>query len=254
MLSKLEYWFLDIAAERSVAICDIVPDLQGYLGINRKPLDISLVEMSEILDRLFQEGYLRACEPGRTPGDSTVYGLKTFIPSKNEIIQGLQEASVPEIIEVDDGILVGASSNPFNFFLTPEGGAAWESLSHPKWENYFKEVGTYSGEYEASAYILSVSKELIEKLIHVEDLIDFGGSRHTIIPGTVKWESVSPLKILYWKTFPYGYKVSYRYQFYEAVSEFDSSLDNNNDKSPESIAQKWYDNICFNWYTNYFKI
>jgi hypothetical protein len=252
MIDKLDYWFLDIALERFVGINDVVPDRQGFLSINRKPLDINLIQMAEILDKLFKQEYLIAFKPYGTTGRSTSTNLVEFIPTKNEILQGLQIGSTPENIEYSDGT-VEKYGNSFNFQLTPKGGAIWESVSYPKWELYFDSRYTKYGTEANELLIESANKSLIEKIIAVKHLLDDGGIQNHPISGEEKWETISPFNLPYWKTFSSGYRVYYKV----LVTEIDLDSEYLN-QSQEFITQRnearaWYENICSNWYTNYFK-
>ncbi|NEO56287.1 MAG: hypothetical protein F6K54_26305 [Okeania sp. SIO3B5] len=56
--NKFEYWFLDNAVTMAIGFNDIVPDYNGDLGINRAPLELSLTEMANIMEGLFQRGDL----------------------------------------------------------------------------------------------------------------------------------------------------------------------------------------------------
>jgi hypothetical protein len=252
MIDKLDYWFLDIALERFVGINDVVPDRQGFLSINRNPLDINLIKMAEILDKLLKQEYLIAFKPYGTIGGSTPTNLVKFIPSKNEILQGLQIGATPEIIEYSDGT-VEKYGNSFNFQLTPKGGAIWESISYPKWELYFNSRYTKFGIEGNELLIESANKNLIRKIIAVEHLLDNGGLQNQPMSGKEKWETISPFKLPYWKTSPSGHRLCYEV----LVNEIDLDLEDLN-QTQEFITQRnearaWYENICSNWYTNYFK-
>ena len=63
-MNKLDYWFLDVALEMPIGINSIFPDRQGFLDVNRKPLNISLMEIEEILDNLFKQEYLQQFSSG----------------------------------------------------------------------------------------------------------------------------------------------------------------------------------------------
>jgi hypothetical protein len=252
MIDKLDYWFLDIALERFVGINDVVPDRQGFLSINRRPLNINLITMAGILDKLFKQEYLIAFKPYGTTGGSNSTNPAKFIPNKDEILQGLQIGSTPEIIEYSDGT-VEKYGNPFNFQLTPKGGAIWESVSYPQWELYFDSRYTKFGIEGNELLIESVNKNLIEKIISIKYLLHNGGIHNEPIPGKERWEIISPFNSPYWKTSPSGYRVCYEV----LVSEIDPDSEDLH-KSQEFITQRnearaWYENICSNWYTNYFK-
>jgi hypothetical protein len=250
MINKLDYWFLDVVLEMPIGINSIVPDRQGYLDVNRKPLDISFVKMAEILERLFNLGYLCASKPFGILGGSKPGNVVKFIPTKEEILQGLQIGSTPEIINNDDEI-IEIYDNQFDFFLTPEGGQIWEFFSHPKWNIYFQKVTNFD-KYETSIYC--TNKKIVNRIIEVENLLDFDGLNTKPILDTLHLESISPLNMPYWKTFPSGYRATYKID----VSDLDSEEEDINNKSREFIdrrnkARKWYTNICNNWYVNYFK-
>jgi hypothetical protein len=252
-MNKIDYWFLDASLEMSVDINDIVPDDQGYLSINRKPLDITFEEMAQVLDRLFKQGYLCASKPYGVEGGSTPFNLVEFIPSKSEILEGLIQASIPQIVKDGDDI-IKMYPNLFSFSLTPEGGSAWESLSNPQWDIYLDMKIMYSDtEEEGESWVYCVSKETIERFISIEYLLDFGNECHEIIPSTKKWRILSPFKFPYWRTSPLGYELYYKFR-YTTWTDNDSGDDN---KSLEYLTARdnvrlWYRDTCMSWYDNYF--
>lgn len=250
MISKLEYWFLDVALQMPIGINSIVPDRQGFLDVNRKPLNISFVEMAEVLDKLFKQGYLSASKPYSTVLESTPDKIANFIPSKDEILQGLQIGSTPEIIEDGGNQVIERYSNLFDFFLTFEGGSLWESVSYPQWDKYFLHFTDYE---RKETTIECYDRNIGEKILKLEHLLDLGSCHIEPTLGTEKWELIIPWHPVYWKIIPSGYKLSYSFEY----NGFDDNLGDSN-KSTESINRKdevvsWYENICNNWYTNFFK-
>jgi hypothetical protein len=250
MINKLDYWFLDVALEMSIGINSIVPDKYGFLDINRKPLDIDFLEMAEIMDKLFKQEYLCASKPYGISEGSTPGNIVHFIPSKDEILQALQVGSNPEITR-SDGEIIEVYNNHFDFFLTPEGGRIWESVSFPHWDLHFQKYVNFE-EVEDESYITCSSKETINEILAIEHLLDFGGLSIKPILNTLHWETITPLTMPYWKTFHSGYRAIYKIDVSD-FNEEDTGKQSQELISIKAEVQKKYDNTYNNWYFNYFK-
>ena len=248
-MNKLDYWFLDVALEMPIGINSIVPDRQGFLDVNRKPLNISLMEMAEILDNLFKQEYLGASKPYGIPGGSSPGKIVNFIPSKEEVLQGLQMGMTPEIIEDGDEV-IEIYDNLFNFFLTLEGGLLWESVSNPQWDKFFLRFTDFD---EGETTIQCCNRDIIGEILTIEHLLDHGGLHIKPELGSEKYELINCWHPVYWKNIPSAYQLFYKFTY----SELDENLEDL-DNSPDFIARRkqardWYKNVCNNWYINYFK-
>ena len=186
-MNKLDYWFLDVALEMPIGINSIVPDRQGFLDVNRKPLNISLMEMAEILDNLFKQEYLGASKPYGIPGGSSPGKIVNFIPSKEEVLQGLQMRMTPEIIEDGDEV-IEIYDNLFNFFLTLEGGLLWESVSNPQWDKFFLRFTDFD---EGETTIQCCNRDIMGEILTIEHLLDHGGLHIKPELGSEKYELIN---------------------------------------------------------------
>ena len=219
VMNKFEYWFLDTVVERPLHFNDLLPHpTYGCLDINRAPLELSLTEMAKIMEGLFQRGDLLVIPPSEERFDLT----QGFIPSRAQI-----EAALSERL------------NLF-YFLTPQGGQRWESVSNPKWEQYFSWV---------EGYLTCASREMAEKILAIRHLLPYGNSRYHVIPETAMWETLTPWQATYWKTLPVGYQVNYQYYIVEKDEMQEQSQEL---LEQECEAEKYYFRIC-KWYTDYYR-
>lgn len=237
-MNKFEYWFLDVAIEMSIGICWIVPDIRGNLAINKRPLPLSLLEMAEVLHKLFQKGYLLAshsCE-------ETSVG---FTPNKSEIREALELASQPIVDDFGEKYF-----NSFSFFVTKAGGKSWESVSLPKWSQY---ILHYSDKNNIST-IYGSDKSVIEKIIEVEHLLNFDGDGYHIEPikSTVKWDTIKPWHPTYWKTLPSGYRVSYQFKTAYCGEYLDVLNQSKEFINLKEELEIWCNDLK-KWYTNFYK-
>ena len=131
------------------------------------------------------------------------------------------------------------------YYLTPQGGARWEALSHPDWNKFL--IVNFLGTFPYEDGILGTQRENIEKLLALDKFV----LSHQHIPGTEVWEVLEPWQATYWKTLPRGYRVCCEYQ---PNSQDYWNLDE--DTSAELVesykqANLWYENIR-KLYTNPF--
>ena len=62
-MDKIDYWFLDSTIEDIIGFSWIVPNKIGEIGINREPLNISISDIAQAMECLFQQGFLLAINP-----------------------------------------------------------------------------------------------------------------------------------------------------------------------------------------------
>ena len=131
---------------------------------------------------------------------------------------------------------------PAFYYLTPQGGAKWESVSNPNWNRFYR--GRFSSEHDietglSEAEVISCSPELIENHLRVSGYLD-GLVR---IPETVIWSEIKPWQATYWKTLPKAYKVNYKYQFIKRSQDINNPKERELDreiKNTLSEMQRWY--------------
>jgi len=225
-MNKFEYWFLDTAVEMIIGVSWIIPDQQyGLLGINRAPLNLSITEIAHILYSLFQQGDLLAFGPSDTDDFDLI---EKFAPSLSEIEDALEEKF------------------PLAYFLTPQGGEKWESVSKPKWEQYY--IWTQGFDVIDEGQLICANREIAEKLLASSHLFSYGNCRNYIIPGTQVWEILTPWTATYWKTLPIGYYVCYQ----KRTVEIDENQLSFELKERETKAEEER-RFLRKWYTDYFK-
>ncbi len=129
------------------------------------------------------------------------------------------------------------------YYLTPQGGARWEALSHPDWNKFL--IVNFLGTFPYEDGILGTIRENIEKLLALDKFV----LSHQHIPGTEVWEVLEPWQATYWKTLPRGYRVGCEYQ---PNSQDYWNLD---EDTPAELVESykqaslWYENVR-KWYTD----
>lgn len=147
--------------------------------------------------------------------------------------------TIPEIQADLDGKLQAY------YYLTPQGGAYWETLAHPDWFQYYTDSCHDYKPYELSEFeceMISADRELLEQILKVDCYL-FDATAH--IPGTEVWEELEPWKPTYWKTLPFGYRVRYKARQMKMIK-------NSNSLEEEMLvnqARQWFLRIC-QWYTD----
>ncbi len=219
-MNKFEYWFLDSAIKDIIGFSWIVPNEKNCLAVNRLALDLSVTEIADILDRLFQRGDLVAT----TPSDLENYVTnRSFTPSYEQIKAALNE------------------QYPLFYFLTTQGGERWETYSKPDWSKYF--FGSMDLDAQ-EAELEGTTKNVLEKYLEIEHFLS---SDYWCISGTEIWKTLTPYHATYWKLLSVGYRV--RHKIKEGKIFTPSEV--GEDYAEYQQANEWHSNIR-NWYTNYF--
>ncbi|WP_333151902.1 hypothetical protein [Microcoleus sp. B9-D4] len=183
---------------------------------------LSHAELVVAADRLFQKGYILA-------------GFRT---EDEKIIEDITLNS-SQIQAHLDGKL-----NTF-YYLTPQGGARWESLTHPNWNHYEQWcMGSRPDKITGliKSEITCCSRQIIEKLINFSEHLH----SQTIISETCVWEEIYSWKATYWKTLPKAYKVTYQYRHFEwCISPNTPQEWIDKDRQ----ARQWWHSEILQWYT-----
>ncbi len=198
----------------------VIKDTEIFINV-ASDFRLSHAEVVVAADRLFQKGYIKA-------------GFRT------------EDEKFIEDITLNRSQIQAHLDGKFNtfYYLTPEGGACWETLCHADWNKY---LGGYLNRFDDmdeslnESQKISQNKQLIEHLLSLtEYLYD-----HTIIDGTEVWEELEFWKVTYWKTLPKAYKVTYRYRHFECC------IDSNTPQESIDLdrqAQRWSPEML-DWYT-----
>ncbi len=140
----------------------------------------------------------------------------------------------------------------FHFFcyLTPQGGAKWETVTHVNWNRYHK--WRYCGNKNSqtpelqTAEIICADRKLLETHLRIAQYC----RGEILIPKTKVVEELEPWQVNYWKTLPKAYKVRYQYRKSEepidsnAAEEWIAADEKANNWSREEI-ETWYTEPLF---------
>ena len=91
-----------------------------------------------------------------------------------------------------------------SYYLTPQGGARWEAVANPNWNQYLRWLHGWSCDEESS--ITSSDRQLVEQILEASEYV----VGKAPIPDTETWEPIEPWQVTYWKTLPLAYSVRYR--------------------------------------------
>ena len=236
-MDNLDYWFLDAAITEIIGFSWIISDDRhgGEFTIDNLTY-LTINEITGSLHRLFQEGDLLAIYSSEL---GEVYTDSSTSFEANSIL--LSKGFIPSYLQINSALK--QEENLF-YFLTNKGGELWESVSYPKWNQYYFSAGN---EYE---HVLQChSRKLAEKLLEIQHLLDFGRSYHSPRIETVKWNFITPWQPTYWKTLSSGYEINYQ------VTCIDVDMIENEDEAlieKRRQAEKWVKDIK-KWYVNYLK-
>jgi hypothetical protein len=235
-MNKIDYWFLNNALTEIISFNWIAPSDRDVDKLIIDSLtSLKTREVAESLNRLFQNGNLLAISPSELDlvyADSArEYGTNNTLPSRGFI---------PSYSQIE--LALKQEENLF-YFLTVQGGELWESVSHPKWNQYYFSAGN------GHKHILRChSHKMAEKLLEIQYLVDFGSCYCSPVVETIEWTLFTPWQATYWKKLPLGYEINYKV----TSIDVDDIKDDNDVLTEKRIeAEKWVGGTK-NWYTNYF--
>lgn len=246
--SALEFseTFKNVAEEHNISHAEVAlaanslfqnGDILAEINTNEREIrdDVTVHQVRYDLDGY--EGYPSPLAPfleeGKNDNDQISRIYKWLIPNykpKRPLVLTLSE------IEASFEGKLGAF-----YYLTPQGGTHWESVTYPDWNRYYTQrLGCGPGEISVSE-IVSPNHQFIEKFLNVDCYV----CAVVHAPGTEVWDVLEPWQATYWKILPRGYIV--RYQSRQSDWHIDS------DTSPEWVkandeANKWYYEFT-KWYT-----
>lgn len=261
-IDKVDYWFLDSVIRSSHELHWIIPyDRDFTTHRDRTPGTLTTNQIVEVMYRLFQDGFLSAITPTdyQLLDSELIDNLlaKSFSPSRQEIKIALYRE---ENVSGDSSLEPEFEENDLIYFVTKQGGARWESVSQPKWNQYFRGSREWETIYQEiwdlyisrkSRIICGADREIIKKILSIERLLEHPQFIRYPIAGTEIWQTFTPWYPVYWKTLPCGYLVSYQVEFVEVDENLESA-----NKSPELIeqikqAKEWFWDIT-HWWRDYY--
>ncbi|OYD91373.1 hypothetical protein CDG77_15680 [Nostoc sp. 'Peltigera membranacea cyanobiont' 213] len=174
---------------------------------------------------------------------SDVVNAAHHLFQNGDILASLYSREDPEKEEISNVVLtcdeIKANLNgelPADYYLTPQGGAKWEELAHPNWNQFVRMFFS-----DNSGEIIGNQRQMIETLLAIDCFMD-----HKHIPGSEVWEVFEPWEATYWKTLEKGYSVCYQQEYsYSYLDETYTPID-----WLESYEQasRWYGKMT-KWYT-----
>ncbi len=211
-MDKAEYLILDYAVREPVILRDIVFECR-----------LSQVEVARAAYNLFENGDI----------------LAEFDTTKGK--------TVKDVILTMSLIQAHLDGN-FHFFcyLTPQGGAKWEAVTHVNWNRYHK--WRYCGNKNSqtpelqTAEIICADRKLLETHLRIAQYC----RGEILIPKTKVVEELEPWQVNYWKTLPKAYKV--RYQYRKSEEPVDSNAAEESISADEK-ANNWSREEIDTWYT-----
>jgi hypothetical protein len=173
------FWFLDEVVELGLNLAVLCsPDIEVI--VNRPSHGLDEHELAPMLASLCAAGFIE--------------------------VKGPDDVLARTLREIEDAFAVSRCSpvphTGFQYFLTPEGGAAWERLTRPDWSRYF--VTALSRQ---ETWIEAASLEAAEGEFRWEAT----DPSHVPVPGSEIRTVMRPWAATYWKTLPIGYKVHFRW-------------------------------------------
>ncbi|HXN50194.1 MAG TPA: hypothetical protein VN893_26325 [Bryobacteraceae bacterium] len=183
-MRELEYLILSCCADTLFPV-HLVP---------RDPaVRFPISEVVEVLCRLFEQGDLFAL-PSEGPCNPEIDGV--------ENIAGLEPLPL-SASEIDAAVRTRGPSLAMG--LTACGTARWERAAQPNWDLYISsgtQFDAAQGNWEVQMWSRTRAR--------LEEAIRFHYWSGEVIPGTLKWSTVSPWHATYWKALSEGIHAEYR--------------------------------------------
>lgn len=101
----------------------------------------------------------------------------------------------------------GRGLDTVHYWLTTEGGAAWESFARPQWHRYlvsscqFPEDGST---FERSHTIETLDWQWLDKYLRAQ------AAEQVVEAGSMTLDELRPWQATYWKTLPFGLRCTFR--------------------------------------------
>ena len=88
--------------------------------------------------------------------------------------------------------------------LTRQGGAHWESQTHPQWERF---ANRWTGPDLSESGIEAHDRDLVGRVLRAWPYFTDG---EVVVSGSEEWRVVGPWHATYWKTLDVGHRVEFR--------------------------------------------
>ena len=179
-----EYWLLETSIESGTPI-GWVFDQNADVILNKEHHGLTGDELLDAFESLFGRGLIRVEVRGRR---LCTLHRKTLIAV---VTHRLKAA----------------------YWVTAEGGAAWEEFARPNWDEYIPVFGYWSAG-SSHEECCSLSRERLEAYLALAK-----EAGYVLDSSGVQWDVVRPWEATYWKVFP----MAYRLQF-PSLSAFDEVM------------------------------
>jgi hypothetical protein len=171
-----EFWILETAFDEGVVPLPALVRPHLEYDFNKAGHGLGRRELAQLLERLLWEGKIAIVGGGRPAALYSAAELEPLFGSKD-----------PEIC----------------YRLTSNGGGRWEALAQPDWDRYIQQRtymahGEVPGRYE----FISENRALLERYVEVF----FVWSGRDFVPGTERWDTVTPWKPTDWRERPSAWR------------------------------------------------
>ncbi len=189
MTKVVRFWLLDTAVELERHLCLLYPEVRGE-ALNMRPI------------------------PGLQPAEYVEYLIQLAVEGSVQIYRWTDETD-PERIPLDPADVRRAVSDgvvdQIGYCLTAKGGAEWEALACPRWEEC---VATLDDAVTGEAYSINLDR-----------LIGYVGwwpklFRCRIATTKMTLTRHEKYPIFYWKTLPDVYMISFQFEEGEELPYF----------------------------------
>jgi hypothetical protein len=194
----IHHWLLNTVVEFGVPLVCVFPEA-GH-GLNVKPVPTcSSEDYAKGLLALFDSGLITFCS--KVPGDDTEKhdGVRQLLQrfqtlSKDDVSLRGQYGLLPtHRLRQLPGMQVG-------FRLTTCGGETWEKVAQPRWNRYVSVSSTLT-----TAELISAERDVL--FAYMGWYPQLNGERIQL--QTIKLETHTNFKIVYWKRVPFVYHASF---------------------------------------------
>lgn len=93
------------------------------------------------------------------------------------------------------------------YYLTPNGGAAWEAFARPRWDRYIEHGHEFPDDdspFERLTTIEASEWQWLDRYLMAQ------AAEQTIEPGSLTLAELRPWQATYWKTLPFGLRCTFR--------------------------------------------
>ena len=171
-IDAANFWIIDAVATDKWPL-DYLKENVAEKAFNREGHGLASDKLLAVLDKLFTNGLLFADRVF----DFETWESEVFVPDDTE---------VRRIFSGKEWVWYG---------LTEKGSALWETMTHPKWQEYiFSELAV-----DGHCRVKSGGQHTLEAYLSRPDV------QRCITPGTLLMETASHWKATYWKTLSAGY-------------------------------------------------